>query len=141
MKPLTREWVGKAEGDWHTALRELRARTNRNPDAACFHAQQCAEKYLKALLQENGIAFPRAHALELLLGLLDPTEPSWTDMRSNVRKLSEAAVAFRYPGESADIALAREAVATCREVRRRARLNLGLGATRRRIPCRRGRGR
>lgn len=48
MNPLTVEWVNKAEGDFTTALRELRARKSPNYDAACFHAQQCVEKYLKA---------------------------------------------------------------------------------------------
>ncbi len=55
MKPLTREWVEKAEGDFATARRELRARKDPNYDAACFHAQQCAEKYLKACLQEEDL--------------------------------------------------------------------------------------
>lgn len=50
MKPLAREWVNKAEGDFATAAREMRARKSPNYDAACFHAQQCVEKYLKALL-------------------------------------------------------------------------------------------
>jgi HEPN domain-containing protein len=52
MQPLTIEWTQKAEGDLATARRELRACLAPNFDAACFHAQQCAEKYLKALLQE-----------------------------------------------------------------------------------------
>jgi HEPN domain-containing protein len=47
------EWISKAEGDFLTAGRELRARKSPNYDAVCFHAQQCAEKYLKAVLQEN----------------------------------------------------------------------------------------
>ena len=59
MKPLTREWVEKGEGDRSTARRELRVRKSPNFDAVCFHAQQCAEKYLKALLQERGAAIPR----------------------------------------------------------------------------------
>jgi HEPN domain-containing protein len=50
MRPLTTEWIQKAEGDLATAHRELRARKAPNFDAACFHAQQSAEKYLKALL-------------------------------------------------------------------------------------------
>lgn len=50
MQPLTTEWINKAEGDLTTARRELRARTAPNYDAECFHAQQCAEKYMKALL-------------------------------------------------------------------------------------------
>ncbi len=44
MNPLTSEWVEKAEGDLVTAQRELRARNKPNYDAACFHAQQAAEK-------------------------------------------------------------------------------------------------
>lgn len=57
MKPITREWVDKAEGDYIAAQREVRARKNPVYDAACFHAQQCAEKYLKARLTEAGIRF------------------------------------------------------------------------------------
>ena len=38
MNPLTLEWVLKAEGDYATAGREVRARKNPNYDAACFHA-------------------------------------------------------------------------------------------------------
>ncbi len=49
MNALMTEWIAKAEGDYATAGRELRARRHPNYDAACFHAQQTAEKYLKAL--------------------------------------------------------------------------------------------
>ena len=75
MKPITSEWVDKAEGDWHSAGRELRARTNPNYDAACFHAQQCAEKYLKARLQEAGVIFARTHNLIALWRLALAVEP------------------------------------------------------------------
>lgn len=67
MKPLTEEWVAKAEGDFATAGRELRARKAPNYDAVCFHTQQCTEKYLKAVLQENDIEFGRTHNLSALL--------------------------------------------------------------------------
>jgi HEPN domain-containing protein len=50
MKPLTRDWIAKAEGDYASANREYRARKTPNYDSACFHAQQCIEKYLKAWL-------------------------------------------------------------------------------------------
>ena len=70
MQPLTTEWINKAEGDLVTARRELRARTAPNYDTACFHAQQCAEKYLKALLQEAETPFGKTHNLSLLLDLL-----------------------------------------------------------------------
>jgi HEPN domain-containing protein len=126
MKPLTSEWVDKAEGDFITARRELRARKAPNYDAACFHAQQCAEKYLKARLQEEGIAFSRTHDLATLLDLLLPVEPSWAVMRSDLDRLTSFAVEFRYPGTSADKAMARSAVAVCQDVRHRVRMSLGL---------------
>ena len=44
MKPMTAEWVEKAEGDFAMLMRESRARKNPSYDGACFHAQQCAEK-------------------------------------------------------------------------------------------------
>jgi HEPN domain-containing protein len=69
MNALTAEWVAKAEGDWTTAGRELRARRLPNYDAACFHAQQTAEKYLKAFLQEQTSDVPRPHNLVELLEL------------------------------------------------------------------------
>jgi len=54
MKAITSEWVHKAEGDFLTAQREMKA-APANYDAVCFHAQQCAEKYIKARLVEEGI--------------------------------------------------------------------------------------
>ena len=126
MKPLTREWIDKAEADFITARRELRARKAPNYDAACFHAQQCAEKYLKARLQEEGIAFSRTHDLAILLDLLLPVEPSWAVMRSDLDRLTSYAVEFRYPGTSADKAMTRSAVDVCRNVRHRVRASLGL---------------
>ncbi len=41
MKKIYQEWIEKAEGDFNSANREIRARKNPNYDAACFHAQQC----------------------------------------------------------------------------------------------------
>ena len=67
MKALTLEWIEKAEGDFHSCLREVRARRHPNSDSACFHAQQCVEKYLKARLQKTGLAFPKTHDLLNLL--------------------------------------------------------------------------
>jgi HEPN domain-containing protein len=69
MNPLTLEWVNKAEGDTITARRELRVRISPNYDATCFHAQQTAEKYLKAFLQENAANIPKTHQLVDLLGM------------------------------------------------------------------------
>src|SRR5437867_615320 len=101
MKAGTREWVEKAEADFATAGRELRARRQPNYDAACFHAQQCAEKYLKAKLVAAKIRFTKTHDLQRLLDLVLPCEPLWEPFRPLLIDLSRFAVAFRYPGESA----------------------------------------
>ena len=128
MKTLTAEWVEKAEGDFHSCQREVRARSHPNHDGACFHAQQCVEKYLKARLQEAGLAFPKTHDLLDLLKRLLPVEPTWTALSPQVTQLVNYAVVFRYPGISASKADARKALAACRVVRRAVRHSLGLKA-------------
>jgi HEPN domain-containing protein len=117
MKPLTREWVEKAEGDWSTAQRELRVRKAPNFDAVCFHAQQCAEKYLKALLQERAAAIPRTHNLEALAKPLLASTPALAALTSQFRTLGAYAVETRYPGRTSDRQIAREAFAHCEAVR------------------------
>ena len=67
MNPVAEEWIVKAEGDYASALREFRARKNPNYDSACFHAQQCVEKYLKGIMQGRNIPFGKTHDLCLLL--------------------------------------------------------------------------
>jgi len=125
MQPATAEWIAKAEGDFTTALREYRARKSPNYDATCYHAQQCAEKYLKALLQEANIVFDKTHDLVRLLNLLPPTI-GLAALRGNMALLSAAAVEYRYPGECATRATAKESIATCKAVRYEARANLGM---------------
>jgi len=117
MQPLTTEWIGKAEGDLATARRELRARTAPNYDAACFHAQQCAEKYLKALLQETEIPFGKTHNLSLLLDLLHERHPALELLRPTLAILNAYAVEYRYPGEAAEKDVARNAVKLAEELK------------------------
>jgi len=63
MNELTSEWVEKADNDFHSANLLLTAGEFPIPDSACFHCQQCAEKYLKAYLQERMVRFERTHSL------------------------------------------------------------------------------
>ncbi|HEC02797.1 MAG TPA: HEPN domain-containing protein [Phycisphaerales bacterium] len=67
-------------------------------DIVCFHCQQCAEKYLKALLVYLGVHFPKTHDLRLLLDLV--TERVSLDLkRTRVIPLSRYVIEGRYPGE------------------------------------------
>ncbi len=62
-------WLEHARSDLQLGRAALRTRGVLAEDA-CFHAQQCAEKVLKALLLQREIAFPKTHAIEVLLDLL-----------------------------------------------------------------------
>src|SRR5215210_4671542 len=97
MKRLTREWVDKAEEDIGAA-RDSAARTPPRRNVACFHCQQAAEKYLKALLQELGLAVPKTHELNNLLNLLLPHDGTLAGLRRGLRSLTHYAVDYRYPG-------------------------------------------
>ena len=126
MKPLTREWVAKAEGDFFHAATAMKSRSRHVQGGVCFHRQQCVEKYLKARLVEAGVAPPRTHDLQDLLNLLLPHEPLWAAWNSTMSALTFFAVAFRYPGTSATRADARQALQLCRSILREIRLSLGL---------------
>ena len=126
MKPLTREWVEKAEADFRTAARERRVRSGPNYDAVCFHVQQCTEKYLKARLHEAGVSFPKTHNLHALLDCVLVAEPLWETLRDDLGVLNVYAVPFRYPGESADKEIAVDALQICRRLRKAMREGLGL---------------
>ena len=115
--PLALEWLVKADADFVTAKREARARQMPNYDAACFHAQQCVEKLLKAMMIHEGVVPPRSHDLSYLLGLILPWRPMWEVFRRDFQLLSAYAVEYRYPGETATKDMAREALRCCSKFR------------------------
>lgn len=129
MKPETEEWVGKAEGDWASANREYRARKNLNYDAACFHAQQCIEKYLKALMIERSISFPLIHDLAALALRLHPDDEGLAEYSEELALLTAYAVAVRYPGAEADKEDAKDALAAAKVLRSLLRESLDLDVT------------
>jgi HEPN domain len=77
-------------------------------------------------LQAAGVGFPKTHDLVLLLELCLPMAPSLDEFRSRLRLLSLAAVEIRYPGRSADQAMAAEFYQLCVEVRQAMRLLLSI---------------
>jgi len=96
MKPETQEWLEKAEGDLKVARREAQT-TDPVYDAVCFHAQQCAEKYPKAVLEEHNLAFPRIHDLIALLNLSGGLIPALDPLKPRLAHLSVFGIASRYP--------------------------------------------
>jgi len=117
MNGIVTEWVEKAEGDYLTAEREMRVRKRPNYDAVCFHAQQCAEKYLKAFIIEHQLEFLPIHDLEVLLEKIVPVRPEFEFIRDLLLLLNDYAVSIRYPGEMATKEEARAALKAVRIVR------------------------
>jgi HEPN domain-containing protein len=95
-------------------------------NGACFHCQQCAEKYLKALLEELGRVVPRTHNLDDVLALLRPHHPTLYSLRRGLIFLTRFAVEFRYPGHNASSRQAAAALRWAEKVRAAARVLLGL---------------
>ena len=89
MKAVTHEWISIVEGDWATAKREIRVKTDTNYRAVSFHAQQCGEKYLKAYLQEKSVNPERKHKLQILLDKILPFEPTWLNLQESWVELTD----------------------------------------------------
>ncbi len=97
MKEVAR-WLEKAEHDFLAAEHAMKLAHEGLTDIVCFHCQQCAEKYLKALLLYRGVAFPRTHDLRLLLDLVPPDVPLGL-RREQVIPLNRYVIEGRYPGD------------------------------------------
>ncbi|MFZ1471576.1 MAG: HEPN domain-containing protein, partial [Anaerolineae bacterium] len=77
-------------------------------------------------LDEAGIPFIKTHDLITLFEQILPLYPQWEEYRADLAFLSDFAVSFRYPGESADRESALDARRRCRVFRGAARSALGL---------------
>ncbi|MCD6257886.1 HEPN domain-containing protein [Candidatus Aerophobetes bacterium] len=91
-----KKWILKAENDLKIAKDEI---TMENPatDAICFHAQQCAEKYLKAYLIFNGKEVRKTHDIAELISLCSEVNIEFTKLNQvDIVSLTSYAVEVRY---------------------------------------------
>ena len=123
---LLDEWIEKAEGDYKSAVALQRRRKEPLPDTVCYHCQQCAEKYLKAYLIAQGSTPPRIHDLEELLNLCALHDATLITRLPLVQVLNPYAVLIRYPGMTATVVEAKEAVHALRWLRTILRRKLGM---------------
>ena len=128
MNGTVKEWVDKAEADYAMAQREFAISVHPNFDGICFHAQQCVEKLIKALLIHLGVKPPRTHNLLALDELLAQAHPGWMCPANELRFLTQGAGAFRYPGASAEREDAEYAMTICRRLREALLKLIGQGA-------------
>jgi HEPN domain-containing protein len=90
-------WLAKAEGDLVTAEHTLTLGERCPCETVAFHAQQCAEKCLKALIVRSGRTPPRTHDIRLLVQQQDAVIRDRLDGGALVA-LNRYAVEARYPG-------------------------------------------
>lgn len=94
---LVRGWLRKAESDLAGA--GLCVSAGQALDTACFHAQQAAEKCIKAYLTAHEIEFPFIHNLEKLVELCARVDPSFMTIKKLAQELTPYAVELRYDDE------------------------------------------
>ena len=117
MRAITEEWVFKAEDDHRSAEALLYEIETPVVDTACFHCQQCAEKYVKAYLEEHEIDFPRNHNLMQILDLCLQLDDEFETLRLPLQSLEHYAVTIRYPGLRAPFELGEEAFEVASRIR------------------------
>jgi HEPN domain-containing protein len=100
IRGLVADWIAKADLDFDTAVRLVAEERFR--DIVAFHAQQAAEKYLKALLTRHQIEFPKTHVIRRLLILLGPVEPLIAEELDDANWLSPYGAEIRYPGDRSE---------------------------------------
>ena len=119
---LVRDWLRKADNDLINAVHTLKLGGECPTDTVCFHAQQCVEKHLKALLVLLGIPFSRTHDIAHLMSMVPlALAPSLNADQQDL--LTDYAASIRYPSSNDEVSLseARKAVAMARLVRREIR--------------------
>lgn len=89
-------WLRHARGDLRLARLALREEIL--PEQICFHAQQAAEKSLKAVLLYSKVDFPFTHDLEELVELSINGGIAIPDELQDLGTLTPYAVQARYPG-------------------------------------------
>jgi len=96
MKAVTADWLRSAKADLETINAIL---SNSNLTAVvAFHAQQCVEKCLKALLEEFDIEVGKTHNLLTLKAAVERKRPVDLD-EDALSLLNNFYISSRYPGE------------------------------------------
>lgn len=108
-----RQWAGFADEDLKVAQLILSAPDPCSFRLAAYHAQQCAEKYLKACLVCCEVDFPYTHNISILLELCSEHGLPTVGIDES-DALSRYAISTRYPGE--DRVVSREEARTAIEL-------------------------
>jgi len=94
---FVQQWLSKAQKDLQAASVLLAADLDDYENVG-FHAQQAAEKFIKAFLVRHQIEFPKTHDIAVLRELLAQVDQRTAERLAPAEALSPFGVTFRYPG-------------------------------------------
>jgi len=92
------QWLEFADGDLRLARHGLTLTSGVPYRLIAYHAQQCAEKHLKAFLVYHEIDFPYTHNIGRLLELC-AEKGDWARDLPEADELTPFAITARYPSE------------------------------------------
>ena len=98
-REVLREWLSKALDDLKICKILLSVQPP-FPEAVAFHAEQAAEKSLKAYLTSRGIKFGKIHDMEKLGELILEFDSTLAPLLERAKDLTPFASGIRYPGEN-----------------------------------------
>ncbi len=119
MNDTVKKWLLKSEEDYKGVKALLALGDSAFHSLICFHAQQCIEKLLKALLISHGQLVSKTHNLTELNSLICDIIPTWELPLEALDTLTVHAVASRYPESFLGEEEASEALEICRRLRER----------------------
>ena len=94
-KEIVREWIEKAEEDFGFAASALEL--EKYFAQICFHFQQAAEKYLKAIIVADDLEFQKIHDLVMLLKACLGRRPELIRLMPDCKLLNRFYIDTRYP--------------------------------------------
>ncbi|MCH9023115.1 MAG: HEPN domain-containing protein [Planctomycetes bacterium] len=111
LKKIVCEWLQKADED----IRSAKALLAQDPPLlfpSCFHAQQSAEKYLKAYLTWHQVEFPKTHSIRELLKRVKSADKDLASHLNSAASLTPYGVEVRYPSDLPEVSQAHAQEAT-----------------------------
>ena len=95
---FVQQWLDKAHKDLRAAEVLLGGNFDDYENVG-FHAQQAAEKFIKAFLVRHQIEFSKTHNIGALRQLVSQLDPALAQQTSGADALTPYGVEFRYPGD------------------------------------------
>jgi HEPN domain-containing protein len=123
-----KQWLIHGDEDLRLAMHAMTLQAGEPPyRLIAYHAQQCAEKCLKAFLVYCEADFPYTHNISTLLELCSE-QADWPAQLQEAEQLTLYSITTRYPGEDEEVtdAEAERAIEMARKVRDRVRTELKL---------------